>query len=1061
MSNSELGSERRRFALVVLPRVVAAGAMVVYLATLNHWVSFNSLPEVAKVCGWTWQPELTGPLYWALTLPLRLLPGGLIPVALNLFSTVCAVLTLALLARSVALLPQNRTQEQRERQESEFSLLSIRGAWLPPLLAAAVLGLQLTFWEDATSASGQMTDLSATPYANHCEMLDLLLFAYVIRCLLEFRITDRQSWLSRAAFVYGLAMTGNWAMTALLPLFVFAVSRFKGLSFFNTRFLVRMTLWGLGGLSFFLLLPVVQSLADISRMSFWQVFMAGLGQQKAMLASMHAFVSYGKDQALLLGVTSLVPIFLIGIRWSPSFGDNSRTGVWLTTLTFQVVQAVFLGACIWVALDPKLSPRNVGFVTVPCFTLFYLGALSIGYFSGYFLLVHGPWPHGWRKRSSPTLVNRCVLCAVWLLLPTVPALLVWRNLPQIRLTNGPMLRQYAAQQAETLPPQGAVLFSDDPRQLMLLHSFLTLKGRSRDYVFVDTASLVMPEYHRFLKKQYPNRWPVNPPRNAQQLISETLLMRVAFTLALSNQVCYLQPSFGYYFEIFDAEPHGLVYKLAVCPTNTLLAPLPGKELCQENESFWARIDLASFKPLAAAVSPKSQRASSSWLDRLAERAYLEKMPNRDAAILGSFYSRALDYWGVQAQEAGDLAAAAGDFQRALDLNPQNLAAQVNLDGNKDLRANGKIARLSEASAEEIINRFRRWDRILNQNGPFDQPVYCQEQGLAFAKRRLYRQAAQEFARAMTLGPDDLAPCLWLARMDILRALPDEALKVLRQIHDRASEFDLTRTNLTDLVLVEAAANLSKHDVKAAEATVRWVLDKFPGDEMLLATAARVYLSYGIASNAVACITAALAKQPEDEGLLVMASQVYTYAKLYTNAVTAIDAALNKHGADDPAKQFLLATAAQTYINAGSFSNAVACIDRQLKLNPNSPQALVSKGYACLQLGALDQAANVLTRAIDMETNNSPDLRVTARLDRAVAYLRAGKDDLAQRDYEVLKKSFPSAYPVYYGLQEIAYRKKDTNAAVTYCRLYLTNAPPNTDEAKLISARLNGLKPGPP
>ena len=141
--------------------------MVVYLATLNHWVSFNSLPEVAKVCGWTWQPELTGPLYWALTLPLRLLPGGLIPVALNLFSTVCAVLTLALLARSVALLPQNRTQEQRERQESEFSLLSIRGAWLPPLLAAAVLGLQLTFWEDATSASGQMTDLSATPYANH------------------------------------------------------------------------------------------------------------------------------------------------------------------------------------------------------------------------------------------------------------------------------------------------------------------------------------------------------------------------------------------------------------------------------------------------------------------------------------------------------------------------------------------------------------------------------------------------------------------------------------------------------------------------------------------------------------------------------------------------------------------------------------------------------------------------------------------------------------------------------------------------------------------------------
>ncbi len=445
----------------------------------------------------------------------------MIPVALNLFSTLCAVLTLALLARSVALLPQNRTQEQREREKSEFSLLSIRGAWLPPVLAAVVLGLQLTFWEDATSASGQMMDLSVTPFANHCEMLELLLFAYVIRCLLEFRISDRQSWLSRAALVYGLAMTSNWAMTALLPLFVLAVLRLKGLSFFNARFLVRMTLWGLGGLSFFFLLPAVQSLADISRVPFWPALMAGLGHQKATLASIHAYFTYGKEQALLLAVTSLVPIFLIGIRWSPYFGDNSRVGIWLTTLTFQVVQAVFLGACIWVALDPKLSPRNSGFA-MPCFTLFYLGALSVGYFSGYFLLVHGRPPRGWRKRSSPTLVNRCVLCAVWLLLPAVPALLVWRNLPQIRLTNGPMLKQYAAQQAEALPPQGAVLLSDDPRQLTLLHSFLTGKGKSQDYVFVDTASLPMPEYHRFLKKQYPNRWPVNMPRNAQQLISQTL-----------------------------------------------------------------------------------------------------------------------------------------------------------------------------------------------------------------------------------------------------------------------------------------------------------------------------------------------------------------------------------------------------------------------------------------------------------------------------------------------------------------------------------------------------------
>jgi tetratricopeptide (TPR) repeat protein len=1057
MNRSEDDSDRGTFVLAGLPWVVAGGALIIYLATFNPWVSFNGLLQVAKVSGWTWQPELTGPLYWALTLPMHWLPARAIPVALNLFSTGCAVLTLALLARSVALLPHNRTQEQRERERSPFSLLSIRGAWLPPVLAAVVLGLQLTFWEDATSASGQTVDLSVAPFTNHCEMLELLLFAYVIRCLLEYRISERQSWLSRAAFVYGLAMTGNWAMTGLLPLFGIAVLRVKGLSFFNGRFLARMTLWGLAGLSFFFLLPAVQSLADISRVPFWSAFMAGLGHQKATLASIHAYFTYSKEQALLLAVTSFVPIFLIGIRWSPHFGDNSRAGIWLTTFTVQVVQAVFLGACIWVALDPKLSPRNSGFA-MPCFTVFYLGALSVGYFSGFFLLVHGRPPRGQRKPSAPTLVNWCALGAVWLLLPVVPALLVWRNLPQIRRTNGPLLKEYAALQAASLPPQGAVVLSDDPRPLTLLHCFLTGNEAGRDYLFVDTSSLPMPEYHRFLKKQYPERWPVNMPRNYQQLITDTSLMRVALALAASNRVYYLHPSFGYYFELFDAEPHGLVCKLTRCQTNSLLAPALSRELLRENESFWARIDPGTLKPLAAAISRQGNRASASWLDRLAKRAYLEEMPNPSATVLGSFYSRALDYWGVRVQATG--ASAVGYFQRALDVNPQNLAAQVNLDYRKRLETNKKVPHLSDKAAQELFGELGSWDRVLNQNGPFDEPFYCYQQGIEFAKGRLYRQAGQAFERAKVLLPEDLAPRLELARMDVLRALPEEALKLLKEIRDRGPALGLTQSNLADLLLVETAAHLSQGDVKGAEAAVRWAADQNPEDEALPATAARVYLSYGVLSNAVTCVKTALARHADNEDLLLLASQVYLNARLYAEATAAINAALSKHAADDLSKQFMLSTAAQIHLKAGSFSNAVQCLDRQLALNPNNPQALVSEGYACLRMGALDQAASLLTRAMDMETNNTPTLRTVARLNRAVAYLRGDKLDLARQDYEALPKSYPYGYQAYFGLQEIAYRRRETNAAINYCQLYLTNAPPNTDEAKLVSARLQDLRSGP-
>ena len=52
-------------------------------------------------------------------------------------------------------------------------------------------------------------------------------------------------------------MTNNWAMIGFFPAFVVALVWIKGLSFFNLRFLGRMSLCGLAGLSLYLLLPLV------------------------------------------------------------------------------------------------------------------------------------------------------------------------------------------------------------------------------------------------------------------------------------------------------------------------------------------------------------------------------------------------------------------------------------------------------------------------------------------------------------------------------------------------------------------------------------------------------------------------------------------------------------------------------------------------------------------------------------------------------------------------------------------------------------------------------------
>ncbi len=98
-------------------------------------IACSIINSVAKISGWTWQPEVLGPVTFLVTYPLRWLPATAIPLALNLFSAVCAALALGLLARSVALLPHDRTDAQRQREGSAFSLSDD-----PQRVAAAAAG---------------------------------------------------------------------------------------------------------------------------------------------------------------------------------------------------------------------------------------------------------------------------------------------------------------------------------------------------------------------------------------------------------------------------------------------------------------------------------------------------------------------------------------------------------------------------------------------------------------------------------------------------------------------------------------------------------------------------------------------------------------------------------------------------------------------------------------------------------------------------------------------------------------------------------------------------------
>jgi tetratricopeptide (TPR) repeat protein len=356
--------------------------------------------------------------------------------------------------------------------------------------------------------------------------------------------------------------------------------------------------------------------------------------------------------------------------------------------------------------------------------------------------------------------------------------------------------------------------------------------------------------------------------------------------------------------------------------------------------------------------------------------------NATAKVLAGYCSRGLNFWSVELQKANQTDQAGPGFNRALEVNPENVTAQINADFNQSLQA----APAKRPKVKELVDdpRFRNLDQIVNEHGPFDEPTFCFERAREFSRSVLYRQAAQQLTRVVTWEPANLEGQLWLARIYTVLSMPAKAVAIVNDIHARANEFNLGGTNQIELLLVESAAHFANRDNAAGEAVLRTALEKNPNDESVIATAAQVAIAYG------------------------------------------------------------------------RYSNALLAVERQLALKADDLNSLVNKGFLLMQLGQLEQALPSLNRAVEISPTNHPAL-----LNRAITYLRAGKLDQSEQDYLALQKAFPNAFQIYYGLAEIAWQRKDTNAAIGYYDAYLTNKPPASTEAESVAERLKQLKGGSP
>lgn len=922
------------FARRVLPFGIGIAALLLYLVTLHPWLSANSLMAASKTLDldW-WSPHLQAPLYYLITLPVRWLPLGSQIPALNVLSALCAAGSLALLARSVALLPQDRTKNQRMRDASGRGVLCIGTNWLPPIAACALLAFQMTFWENAISASQ--------------EMLNLLLFAYVVRCLVEYRVSRESGWMYRLALVYGLGLANNWAMWDFLPGVGLVMVVLMGGEFFKRKFFVRLVAFGGIGLLLFLVLPIKAVVGGGYDMGFWELLRWELGMQKLALLRYKGWILCVLPSVLALG--------WMGLRWASHSGEVSGLSLKLSAAMHRVVPLILLALNAWVFFDRGFSPRlQVAHLTL--LPLYFLSALAVGYFCGYWLLLGQPIPGGGRPPrggAGALLLEKFSLVIAWAVL-VAPLAVLLQNAPKARQAKQAPLRELAGQLRDGLPAQPATVLSDNPLLLMLIQATYQSRGQSCPHALLDTRSLTVPAYHQMLARRYPGLWKDRLNREGLKGgVPPLSLIALLADQARSQEVYYLHPSFGYYFEAFHSHSLGPVRKLELYGADMVRPPALTAEVRSSNNAFWKQLPPLELSPEA-----------------------LKDKRTPDAVVAGRVYARAVNEWGVRLQREGHLDEARQAFEKALVFYPSNYAAQVNLRVNRRLLSRQPAIDGTIEKIEDAFGPDRDWNLALNEFGQYDEPRLCFSLGQAMAQGGLPRQASFQFARASALDPTNGLYAIAEAEMYLQGRMTDLTLSTLGKLRSSGVFGSMNLTNRLLGVRLEAMAYLARTNAAGAEKVLRSLGPENERHPMLHDAMVQTLVTGGKFAEALRLVQQQLDAGAEPVALHLQKASLQLRLKDPAQALESLAAVLKR----DNKNLRALEMRAATLIELKRIADARADYQAMQKLAPLSPVPLLGLAEASLREGSQPEAILHLEAALKLAPPNSREAAViSARL----------------------------------------------------------------------------------
>jgi tetratricopeptide (TPR) repeat protein len=341
-------------------------------------------------------------------------------------------------------------------------------------------------------------------------------------------------------------------------------------------------------------------------------------------------------------------------------------------------------------------------------------------------------------------------------------------------------------------------------------------------------------------------------------LSAAETVRLIEFIAQTNHLFYLHPSFGHFFERFYLEPSGAIYKVIMRDTNSPEIPSLSSAVTDTNETFWTRKWKTEMAPLVPApVRPPN------GLKRRIQKLGITAPPDYHDRMLAEWYSLSLDSWGVALQQQGRWKEARLRFEQALQLNTNNLSAQISLSCNTNLQSGRKLGLAGVEQLAPEWGSLQRLGWVLNDYGSFDEPVFCYLLGCAYLQNGLPRQAVQPLERTQALAPGLPGPELALAEVYTQLRMIDRARPLINHLRDTTKKFLTNSAVDLEVALLEANSWLLQTNLANARNALQSVLRQHPDDARIANRVLNTYLAIGDFTNALRLVKAEVSKAPDD------------------------------------------------------------------------------------------------------------------------------------------------------------------------------------------------------